>query len=450
MIVPRPRLLVWTAALAVPFATLAAAVPGAAGVSALVVAVFLAVILADAFLSRGVFAGITVEMPAVVRLFKDREGVVALQLVNLSQEIRHVRVGLPFPATIIPVGEDLRAVLPAGAERSRLAWRCTPGRRGNYLLEKYYLEMESAWGFWAIRGSGPVRSEIRVYPDLQRERKSVAAIFLNRGSFGGHAVRQVGKGRDFEKLRDYIPGDSFDEIHWKATGKRGRPVTKIFQIERTQEVYVILDASRLSARVMAPAATVPGALPEPPVLDRFISSALVLCLAAERQGDLFGLVTFSDAIHQFVRAKKGQNHFGVCRDALYTLQPRSVTPDFEELFGFIRTRLRRRALLVILTALDDPVLAENFLRHVGLLSRQHLLLVNMVRPPGIGPLFSNAEVETPEDVRRALGGHMRWQDLREIEQQMQHRGAKFSLLENERLTADLVSQYVSVKQRQLI
>ena len=57
----------------------------------------------------------------------------------------------------------------------------------------------------------------------------------------------IGKGREFEKLREYIPGDSYDEIHWKATAKRGRPVTKVFQIERTQEVYVVIDASRLSA-----------------------------------------------------------------------------------------------------------------------------------------------------------------------------------------------------------
>src|SRR5207249_6090507 len=85
-------------------------------------------------------------------------------------------------------------------------------------------------------------------PNLFSERKQLVALFLNRGTFGLHAQRQIGKGRDFEKLREYIPGDSFDEIHWKASAKRGRPVTKVFQIERTQEVYVIIDASRLSAR----------------------------------------------------------------------------------------------------------------------------------------------------------------------------------------------------------
>ena len=58
----------------------------------------------------------------------------------------------------------------------------------------------------------------------------------------------MGKGREFEKLREYVRGDSLNDIHWKATAKRGHPVTKEYQIERTQEVYIAIDASRMSGR----------------------------------------------------------------------------------------------------------------------------------------------------------------------------------------------------------
>src|SRR5207249_4933492 len=100
-------------------------------------------------------------------------------------------------------------------------------------------------------------------------------------------------------------------------------------------------------------------------------------LASEQQGHLFGLLTFSDKVQKFVRAKNGKAHYAACRDALYALQPQIVTPDFDELCSFIRLRLRRRALLVFLTALDDPVLAESFVRNMDLIRRQHLILVNM-------------------------------------------------------------------------
>jgi len=280
-----------------------------------------------------------------------------------------------------------------------------------------------------------------------RERKHVAALFLNRGTLGIHAQRQVGKGRDFEKLRDYIPGDGYEDIHWKATAKRGRPVTKVFQIERTQEIYVILDASRLSAREVADPAD-PGRRVS--TLERFITAGLMLALAAERQGDLFGLLTFSDRVHEFVRARNGQAHYSLCRDALYTLHPQIVTPDYDELFAFIRTRLRRRALLVFLTALDDPLLAESFERNAGLICRQHLLLVNMIQPPDARPLFSDPRVARLDDLYRELGGHVQWQNLMELGKKLKQRGVQFSLLQNEKLSAGVVTQYLSVKRRQLV
>ena len=74
------------------------------------------------------------------------------------------------------------------------------------------------------------------------------AHFLNRGAIGIHAQPQIGRGREFEKLREYERGDGFDEINWKATAKRRFPVTKVFQLERSKEIYLALDTSRLSAR----------------------------------------------------------------------------------------------------------------------------------------------------------------------------------------------------------
>jgi hypothetical protein len=107
-------------------------------------------------------------------------------------------------------------------------------------------------------------------------------------------------------------------------------------------------------------------------------------------------------------------------------------------------------LLVFLTSLDDPALAENFVRNLELIHRQHLVLVNMLQPPDAEPLFSNPDVVSVDDLYRHLGGHLRWQRLRELEKVLQRRGVRFSLLQNERLCADLVSRYLSVKQRQLL
>jgi uncharacterized protein (DUF58 family) len=293
---------------------------------------------------------------------------------------------------------------------------------------------------------------VRVYPNLHKEQKNLAGLFLNRGMFGLHAQRQVGKGKEFEKLRDYIPGDSYEDIHWKATAKRSHPVTKIFQIERTQEIYTIIDSSRLSSRIVQTEKTDAGihSIASVTQLERFITAALVLALVAEKQGDLFGLITFHDKVQSFVRARHGKMHYNACRDALYGLEPKLVNPDFSEVNSFIRLRLRRRALLIFLTNLDDPVLAENFVNNLDLLSRHHLILVNTLRMPAIAPLFSDGQVADVDDLYQRLGGHLQFQKLRELEKSLKFRGINMSILDNEMLCPQLVSQYINVKRRQLL
>jgi uncharacterized protein (DUF58 family) len=418
--------------------------PAAANASMIMIGGLFLVAIVDAMGAQKNLAGINVELPVLARMSKNREAKLELRIRNGRQRQKHLRVAVAWPREIKTENEEMDTLLPAQSEWSRLVWPCKPLKRGNYRLDSVFIEGGSPLGFWSARKTLPARSEIRVYPNLLDERKSLAALFLNRGTFGLHAQRQVGMGRDFEKLREYVPGDSYEDIHWKATARRGRPITKIFQIEKTQEVYVVIDASRLSTR-KAKADTEVNS-----TLERFVTAALVLGLAAEQQGDLFGLLTFSDKVEKFVRAKNGQAHYSACRDVLYTLEPKIVTPDFGELCTFIRSRLRRRALLVFLTALDDPAIAENFVRNVELIRRQHLILVNMLRPPGVAPLFSNPNVAAVDDLYQQLGGHLRWQNLRELKKILQRRGVQFSLPANERLSAELVSQYLSVKQRQLL
>jgi len=162
------------------------------------------------------------------------------------------------------------------------------------------------------------------------------------------------------------------------------------------------------------------------------------------------VMSFSDRVDRFVRAKNGKEHYRRCRDALYALQPRLVSPDFSELFSDLRVRLRRRALLVFLTSLDDPIIAEGFAENIAMVARQHLVLVNMIQPPGVHPLFSRAQTETIEDVYRDLSGHEQWARLRELQTTLRYRGVQLRILEDESFCPELVSQYISVKQRQLL
>jgi uncharacterized protein (DUF58 family) len=364
---------------------------------------------------------------------------------DLEAAAPEAEVRLRPPALAAETARPSVTSAPATAvAAARATFVCTPARRGLFRIAACRLECASPLGFWRARRTFPVDCEVRSYPNLLVERRHVPALFLYRGRAGAHRQRQVGKGREFERLRDYLPGDSYEDVHWKATARRGKPVTKLFQVERTQEVYVVVDSSRLSAR--------PSGTPQEsavPALERMIRAALVLAVAAERQGDLFGLVTFGDRVQTFLRARAGAAHFQACREALFALSPQESSPDFVELASFLRSRLRRRALLIVLTDLDDPLLAESFQRAAELLRRQHLLLVCALRPADVAPIFSRP-VERADDLFRELAGHLRWQDQRDLGRALERRGVSYATLSAETLSAEVVSRYAALKQRQLL
>jgi uncharacterized protein (DUF58 family) len=453
MIAPTNRLLILYA-LTLPPLTLIPSLTGAAVAPAIAAGILLILIaLLDAAAAPLRLRNIEVGLPPTVRMIKNREGSLEISLTNAKMKSVRLRLGVPFPREFASPQDSVVALLPKGAESFRLLCPCTPLKRGQFHIDRCYLEAKSPLGLWAFRSPGKVDCTVRVYPSLAGERRSLAGLFLNRGGFGIHARRQHGKGRDFEKLREYIPGDGFDEIHWKATAKRRHPITKVFQIERTQEVYVVLDASRLSGRPGVGQGNAAAGEPlhgSESCLEGFIEAALVVGLAAQKQGDLFGVVTFSDFVHAFLRARGGKSHYSACRERIFDLHPRMVNPDYDEIAAFIRLKLRRRALIMILTSLDDPLLAESFTRSVQLISHQHLVLVGMLRPAGARPLFSNVKIRSPQEIYEELSGHTLWHNLRELERTLARDGVHLALLNQGRLGVDLVSQYMNVKQRQLL
>lgn len=430
----------------VPFAVAAAFDPVALIVGLAAAGLLFLFVLVDAAASVQRLSMLEAEAPQIVRLSKRVQGRIELRVKSPARTFKAVRFGIPLPEEIHADRDHFMMEIPRTDCWYRLEWTVEPMACGKFSLMACCMEVASLLGFWQVRRQIAIESELRVYPNLRRERRSAAALFLNRGDYGGHLWRQVSKGREFEKLREYIPGDTYQDIHWKTTAKRQHPVTKVYQIERTQEIYVILDSSRLSARRI----DVPDSDETVTLLERYISSALMLAVAAESQGDLFGLIEFGSKPHLFLKASRGKTHFDTCRNALYTLLPEESSPDFAELVSFIRTRLRKRALLVFLTSLDDAAEAERFKESISLLSHHHLTVVNMLSPEGAQPLFSGAGVESVPELYGRLGGHIAWRKLHELGLHLKTLGVQFNLLENEQLSTELVTQYMQIKQRQLI
>ncbi len=450
MIAPRMRLVVVTFLVTVPLATVAGLTHGFSPIAFLLIGLLIVIALGDLALGLGRYRSLQFSLPETVPGIRGERIELEVHAQFTVRQKDSVRLAIRFPEELEP--EQERTILPLSNSSSEASIRVpfVGTARGAFHLQSLYFDGHSPFGFWIHRGHRPVLCEVRIYPNLRVEGTQIAH-FMNRGAIGSHARKQIGRGREFEKLREYEQGDSFDEINWKATAKRRFPVTKVFQLERSKEIYLALDTSRLSGRRLPEMFEPKSPHQTTTHLDRAISAALLFCATAERQGDRFGLISFSDKLNHLVRARTGAAHFHVCRDLAVSLVAQTVSPDFADIAATLRHRIKRRSLFVFLTSLDDPVAAEDFISAVELLSRQHLVLAMMIAPLGVQPLFSEAPpIEDPDEIYRKLSGHLSWAKLQHLQRLLARKGVQFHVVPNQQLGLQLVSHYMDLKRRQTL
>ena len=470
MIAPRTNLVAWAAAIILPLSIVAGVVGSLRSICVLGIVVFALATLVDLLLGLGKYRQLEFQIPAVNRVTAGRDFELDLKLNGTGLRGGAIRLVLDLPPTVRPDQSHIPLRTKPGIENLSIPVKAVAEHRGTYPINRLFFDWISPARLWVFREERPLRSELRVYPDLALEGRKIAH-FLDRGGFGVHRQRQIGRGREFEKLREYEPGDSFDSIHWKAAAKRHKPITKVFQVEKSQEVYLAIDSSRLSSRTLSssyssstvfdPSARhaldssrTHGGAGAPPyrttILESFIAATLLAGTTAERQGDLFGLITFSDKVDQMARARSGSLHFNHCRDLLISLQARLVAPDFEDIAATLLNRLTKRSLLIFLTSLDDSVTGENFLLAARFLARRHLVMAIMLLPPGTQPLFSAPGVEHTDQIYENIAGHLRWAKLQELRKQLLQAGVLFHLAPGQNFTLTVVSEYLATKRRQLL
>ena len=466
MIAPRTNLVVWAAAIILPLSILAGVVGSLRSICVLGIVVFALASLVDLLLGLGKYRQLEFQIPAVNRVTARRDFELDLKLNGTGLRSGAIRLVLDLPSTVKSDHSHIALRIQAGILNLSIPVKAVAEHRGTYPIDRLFFDWISPVRLWVFREERPLRSELRVYPDLALEGRKIAH-FLDRGGFGVHRQRQIGRGREFEKLREYEPGDSFDSIHWKAAAKRYKPITKVFQVEKSQEVYLAIDSSRLSSRALgtpeAPGTTnhespstshispfTSHRSPSSTVLESFIAATLLAGATAERQGDLFGLITFSDKVDQMARARSGSLHFNHCRDLLINLQARLVAPDFEDIAATLLNRLTKRSLLIFLTSLDDSVTGENFLLAARFLARRHLVMAIMLLPPDTQPLFSAPGVEHTDQIYENIAGHLRWAKLQELRRQLLQAGVLFHLAPGQNFTLTVVSEYLATKRRQIL
>ena len=247
-----------------------------------------------------------------------------------------------------------------------LAYGLTPPKRGVFEFGRIAVRYLSRWRLAWCDTVANKQTSVKVYPNMRRAREAELKALGARSFVAARRKSQWrGEGRDFESLRDYVRGDEMRHISWTATARRGKLVTRQYQMERDQTILIALDTGRLmTARIE-----------NEPKLDSAVHAALALMSAAARAGDNAGLLVFGRRIKSFLPPKRGAEHLDAALEALHAVEPEMIEPSYSRAFEFVSANSRRRSLVVVLTDLVDEEGSAELLSSLKLLRPRHLPLV---------------------------------------------------------------------------
>lgn len=322
-----------------------------------------------------------------------------------------------------------------GVTRERLT--VTPARRGRERAGWLAVRSLGPLGLLRRQGRIPLPWAATVYPAMPASRlKASIAEAVRRKERGLRAFRLIGDGRQFESLREWVPGDDTRHIDWKASARRRKVITRQFEEERRQQVMLVIDAGRLlTAEIQGEAR-----------IEFVIRAAVWLAFAANHHDDDVGAMVFSDSVHHYVPPQRGRRGLRQVLDALAATEARLVEPDYPAAFRYLAVRNRKRALAVFFTDVIDDLASEALVANVASLRPRHLPLVVTLRNPELDDIASARPASVGDAYRKAAAEEMlraRNEGLAAI----RRRGALVLDVQPAQATWSVVDRYLELKRR---
>jgi uncharacterized protein (DUF58 family) len=310
------------------------------------------------------------DLPPVVPVGIERDIVLALR--HDEDRALEIEAHDLHPGDWPVAGLPRRVRLPPRSQAS-FSYSLVPAQRGSFAFGGCALRLRSPLGLWRQRRIAGGSQSVRVLPNFAPLAR-LALVGAEQASrvVGAHIRRRRGEGTEFQQLREYREGDALRQIDWKASRRALKLISREYQVERNQQVMLLLDTGR---RMLAR----DGALAH---FDHVLNAALMVAYIALRRGDAVGLLAVGGTT-RFVPPKRGIGAVNTLLNAVYDLEAKPVATDYLEAATQFAARQPRRSLVLLVTNVRDEDV-EDVVSAVHQLARRHLVCVASLREEVIG------------------------------------------------------------------
>ena len=347
-----------------------------------------------------------------------------------------------------------------------------PRERGDFAMGRIYLCYRGAFRLverWAVAeplgaaGDGNTPQRVRVFPAHEDSRESTQFYLLRARQIElqKRKLQLRGVGREFESLRDYQPGDELRKISWTATARRGKLVTRQFTVERSQQVWMMLDAGRLSRTAFelrrggvesfaeTGAERVAAHLLTVTQLDQATTAATMLAQVIQGSGDKFGMMAYGREVQQLLPPGAGAAHVRLLIDLLSQTRSEGAEADHLNAVARLKTAQRRRGLIVWITELVDSVGKPELVVAAAELVRRHLVVLVLLKHPELEELAAR-EPKTKDEMFHSAAAQEMLERRRETVAQLERQGVLIVETTAAEVGINAVSKYLEVKAEGLL
>lgn len=327
------------------------------------------------------------------------------------------------------------------SETKLLGYSLKPLTRGEYWFGAINCLVSSPLGLAERKFSLPAEKMVTVWPSFHSLRSfELLAHNATTGEVGSRKIRKLGHSLEFEEIKEYVPGDDLRNVNWKATARKGGELmVNNFMDERSQQVYCLIDKSRVMKMPFDGMS----------LLDYAINASLVLSRVALVKYDKAGLICFDENRGTMIPADRKGIHMSILAETLYRQQTNFLEADYEKLVTLVKGRITHRSLLILFTNFESMGSLQRQLPFIRSLAKQHLLLV---------VFFENTELqkilETPVDDLEQLYIKTITEkfitEKRLMVKELQKYGIQSILTPPHLLTTQTINKYLELKARQII
>jgi len=315
-----------------------------------------------------------------------------------------------------------------------------PVKRGVYDFGRLNVFVHTPVGLFRRRFRFPLHEKIPVYPSFLQMRKYellAASDFLTEA--GIKKIRKISHSHEFDQIRNYVKGDEYRLINWKATARRAALMVNQYQDEKSQAVYSLIDMGRnmeLPFQGMS-------------LLDYAINATLVISNIAMYKHDKAGMITFNHKVQSFLPADRSSKQMRLFMEKLYNQQTTFPEPNYEMLYAYVRRHIRQRSLLLLFTNFQGITSVRRQLRFLRMLAKKHLLVVVFFRNTGIQEFIENRAGNTREIYEKVIAEQFDYEQ-KIIVKELEKHSIQALLVPPENLTVETINKYLELKAKGLI